>query len=104
MTEDITGRVLNQIREDIAELRHHMDERFEAIDRRFEQVDRRLEQIDRRFEQVDRRLEHVDRRFDRNAEQLSSLIALMGVLAKNDDRVERRVEAIEAQLAGPAQG
>ena len=90
MTEDITGRVLNQIREDIAELRHHMDERFEAIDRRFEQVDRRLE--------------HVDRRFDRNAEQLSSLIALMGVLAKNDDRVERRVEAIEAQLAGPAQG
>lgn len=80
MTEDITTQVLVQIGQDIANLERRLEDRFG------------------RFEG------EVARRFDRSDEQLRSIVALMGVLAKNDDRLDHRIEALEARLAGPGQG
>ena len=55
-------------KDDIKDLIHHLDKRFEQVDKRFEQMqknmDKRFEQVDKRFEQVDKRFEQVDKRFE----------------------------------------
>ena len=84
MAEDITPQVLQQIRQDMAGL----GERMSGFEDR---VDRNITSL----------REEMRRGFAHTQEQLSSMIALMGVLAKNDDRLERRIEAIEARLAQP---
>jgi len=71
----------------LEEMRHDMNQRFEAVDQRFEAVDRRFEEMrhdmNQRFEAVDRRFEEmrhdmnqrfeaVDRRFEAVIEELRS--------------------------------
>ena len=48
-------------KEDIRQLIHHIDKRFEAIDKRFEAVDKRFEAVDKRFEDMQK---SMDKRFD----------------------------------------
>ncbi len=81
MTEDITPQVLVQIRQDIAALGDRVDQGVASL--------------------ADGLRREMRMGFAHTAEQLSSVIALLGVLAKNDDRLERRIEAIEARLAEP---
>ena len=84
MTEDITPQVLIQIRQEIATLGGR--------------VDRISDEITSVRNDLTREMRHG---FAQVNEQLSSVVALMGILAKNDDRLERRIQAIEARLAEP---
>jgi hypothetical protein len=73
-------------RDDIKDLIHEMDKRFEQVEKRFEamqaQMDKRFEQVEKRFDamqaqmdkrfdamqaQMDKRFEHVDKRLDQIA-------------------------------------
>jgi hypothetical protein len=44
---------------DLADLRVHVDQRFQQIDSRFEQIDSRFEHIDSRFEHIDHRFDQI---------------------------------------------
>lgn len=92
MTEDITPQVLVQIRQDIAALGDRVDRDITQLGAR---IDRDMAVLRDDLTQA------MQRGFAHTNEQLSSMIALMGVLAKNDDRLEHRIEAIEAKLAEP---
>lgn len=95
MTEDITSAVLRQIREDIA----HLGERFasEFADVRTEFTS---EFTDVRAEISDLRTE-VRTGFAHTNEQLGAVVALMGRLAKSDEHLEARIDALEARLVEP---
>jgi chaperonin cofactor prefoldin len=85
VTEDITSHVLAQIRQDIA----RVDSRVTALSERVERIEAGLADL----------RDEVRRGFAHLGEQLGSIVALMGVLAKNDERLELRIEAIETRLA-----
>ena len=65
MTENLATK------QDLAELRSHIDARFERIDLRFEKVDARFEKIDARFERIDERFGTVDTRFEELEKRLN---------------------------------
>lgn len=73
----INNSLLNDMNNRMAELRLHMDSRFNDVDKRFNEVDRRFIQVDRRFddmrdmwraelhrveEVLDARLKHLEER------------------------------------------
>ncbi|MCY0898564.1 MAG: hypothetical protein OWU33_06435 [Firmicutes bacterium] len=71
---------ITEIRQDLADFKKAVDERFNAIDRRFEAIDRRFEAIDRRFEAMERRFEAMDRRWTWALGLI--LVMTLGLLAK----------------------
>ena len=81
MTEDITSQILIQIRQDIAK------------------VDSRVGSLEERLESglADLRSE-MRQGFAKVNEQLGAVVILMGHLARNDDRLEARIETIERHL------
>ena len=67
---------INEIKDDIADFKKEMNDRFVSVDKRFEQVydtinefkndvNKRFEQVDKRFEQVDKRFEQVDKKIEK---------------------------------------
>ncbi len=58
------------LRNEMIELRHDMDRRFEQVDKRFEEM---RADMDKRFEQVDKRFEQVDKRFEQTQEELKKI-------------------------------
>jgi predicted nucleic acid-binding Zn-ribbon protein len=56
-------RVLNAMREDLADLRSHVDEGFARVDERFARIDEGFARVDERFARIDDRFARVDEGF-----------------------------------------
>jgi hypothetical protein len=97
MSDDLTLKIL-------IELREEMRSRFDAVDRRFEAVDRRFEALDGRIEATNDRLEtglaglreEFHHRFV--AMDLRQASQLSGLIASTDDIREMLVGELKARV------
>jgi len=51
-------------RNDLMDLKIHMDQRFVAIDERFKSIDERFKLVDQRFNTIEKRLDNIESKFD----------------------------------------
>jgi chromosome segregation ATPase len=104
--ENLTTRLLQEIRD---EVRHSSDRaaiHFEKVDQRFEKMDQRLEKMDQRFEKMDQRFEIIETTLRDLAQQMVMLargiktaLEHRSTVESRMDEAERRIEALE-KLAG----
>ena len=110
---DRVDRNLQQLREDLADVKQQgvrnadnidgLHERLNQLDRKIEseigslrgEMLRRFEQVDARFEQVDARFEQVDARFERVETEISTL---RGDMNARFEAVDARFEAIDRRF------
>jgi len=82
----------------IAELKKHMDARFDAVDARFEAVDARFEAADARFEAADARFETVNARFDAVDVRFEAVDARFDAVDVRFEAVDARFDAVDVQF------
>ena len=69
----LTAGMLSMVGFSFANLRDHMDAKFQAVTEQFKAVDQRFNAVDQRFNAVDQRFNAVDARLDRVEQRLDSL-------------------------------
>jgi predicted nucleic acid-binding Zn-ribbon protein len=108
--EDLTIRLLQEIRDEVRRSSDRSEVRFEKMDQRFEKMDQRFEKMDQRFEKMDQRAEKMDQRAEIIETTLRDLAQQMVMLARGiktalDHRgtadeclaVEERLDVLEKQ-------
>ncbi|MFZ5438987.1 MAG: hypothetical protein ACOZQL_03205 [Myxococcota bacterium] len=79
--ENLTIRLLQEIRDEVRRSSDRSDQRFEKMDQRFEKMDQRFEKMDQRFELIET--------------TLRDLAQQMVMLGRGIKTVEQRLDALE---------
>jgi hypothetical protein len=82
---DQNNRVLNAMREDLSDLRSHVDEGFGRIDERFARIDEQFARIDGGFAQVDSGFAAVRGRLDAAAAGQQQIVSMLTTLIAAED-------------------
>jgi chromosome segregation ATPase len=105
--ENLTIRLLQEIRDEVRRSSDKTEVRFEKMDQRFEKMDQRFEKMDQRFEKVDQRFEIIETTLRDLAHQM--VLLARGIKTALESRpevdgrlteVERRVSELEAKQSG----
>jgi predicted nucleic acid-binding Zn-ribbon protein len=102
--ENLTIRLLQEIRDEVRRSSDKTELRFEKMDQRFEKMDERFQKMDQRFEKMDQRFELIETTLRDLSQQMVLLargikVALehRGAVDSRLDDAERRLEALEKQ-------
>jgi chromosome segregation ATPase len=104
--ENLSIRLLQEIRDEVRRSSDKAEVRFEKMDQRFEKMDQRFEKMDQRFEKMDQRFETIETTLRDLAQQMVMLargiktaLEHRGTVETRLDDAERRIDALE-KLAG----
>jgi chromosome segregation ATPase len=97
--ENLTVRLLQEIRDDARASAKETRAQFEKIDQRFEKMDQRFEKMDQRFEKMDQRFEVIETTLRDLAQQLVMLARGIKTALEHRASVDSRMDAFEQRLA-----
>jgi chromosome segregation ATPase len=97
--ENLTIRVLQEIRDEVRRASDKTEVRFEKMDQRFEKMDQRFEKMDQRFEQMDKRSALIETTLRDLAEQMVMLARGIKTAIESRGAVEGRLSDVERRLS-----
>jgi len=87
--DDLTTKILIQIRDEMREMRASFEARFDGIERRLDKLDDRMAKLEDRMDRLEARMDRLEARMDELEARMDRLEARM-------DRLEARFDALEA--------
>jgi len=104
-TQDITGQILVQIRDEMREMRASFEGRFDALEARLESLDSRVEALVGRIDSIEKRMDVLERRMDALEKRMDAVEKQMARLSENMKSVHDEmgeltgiVRALESQV------
>ncbi len=128
--DDLTTKILIQIRDEMREMRASFEIRFDGIEQRLDKLEDRMDRLERRIEEIEVRMDRLEARMDRlegrfdaleaqNSKQHGELLAFINEVhsdlkkfasianetilhyAEEMDKVRGRLNAVEDSLGIP---
>lgn len=93
--ENLTIKILQEIRDDNRALRVDMNAGFARIDQRFEVMDKRFEVMDQRFLVIETSLRDLAEQLVMLARGVESAIEVRASVERRLDEYEKRLQAVE---------
>lgn len=96
-----TTASFNALREDLTDLRTHVDIRLDRVDIRLDGIDARLDRVDTRFDRVDTRFDRVDTRFDHVDGEFAEIRGRLDAAATGQRRILGLLERLASDQETP---
>jgi len=96
--ENMTIRLLQEIRDEVRRSSDKTEVRFEKMDQRFEKMDQRFEKMDQRFEKMDQRFEIIETTLRDLSQQMVLLARGIKTALESRAGVDRRIEEVERRV------
>jgi chromosome segregation ATPase len=93
--ENLTVRLLQEIRDEVRRASDKTEVRFEKMDQRFERMDQRFERMDQRFEVLETTLRDLAEQMVMLARGVKTALEYRGNVERRLDSVETRLDALE---------
>lgn len=93
--ENLTLRVLQEIRDEVRRASDKTEARFEKMDQRFEKMDQRFEQADQRAAVIETTLRDLSQQMVLLARGIKTALEHRGGVDARLDSVEQRLDALE---------
>jgi archaellum component FlaC len=98
--ENLTIRLLQEIRDEVRRSSDKTEVRFEKMDQRFEKMDQRFEKMDQRFEIIETTLRDLAHQMVLLARGIKTALESRPEVDGRLTEVERRVSELEAKQSG----
>jgi hypothetical protein len=95
--ENLTVRLLQEIRDEVRLSSDKSELRFEKMDQRFEKMDQRFEKMDQRFEVIETSLRDLAQQMVMLARGIKTALESRSAVDGRLSDVERRVSVLEAK-------
>ena len=93
--ENLTTRLLQEIRDEVRRSSDKAEIHFEKVDQRFERMDQRFEKMDQRFEIIETTLRDLAQQMVMLARGIKTALEHRSTVESRLDQAERRIEALE---------